>query len=314
MDSRTSTFTILHDQKLEELDTTEAEIDYLLDAFDFIKGQDVDGWRAKYTPPPPPPPKKVKRMRCSPMQVPPPERRFCRSCKSSDIFDDAAQGRVVCIACGLIQGIFMSNQATYTCVRGVIAWGSKYVVHHYSRGEYFATVLRGLIGETTPQLLPDHESCLRRAIAEYGPAVPDARRLKQIIRKNKLPNVLNLHVEALLSRFVPSHTCLQIPHYILSELKRRHRIVDFYWAHGYAIPKRSVFFSTKFLFVQFCADMDCMQYVKRDTYPRSTRAVRNLLKYYIPIAEKNQWRYLREYNQRDGSFVVEDSRTEGVGC
>lgn len=76
----------------------------------------------------------------------------CRdtSCNSTDILEDAGTGSVVCIQCGMIQCMFMlENAHTYAPYHQGV---SPTAVHRYSRIVYLRAILLGLRGDTRANL------------------------------------------------------------------------------------------------------------------------------------------------------------------
>jgi transcription initiation factor TFIIIB Brf1 subunit/transcription initiation factor TFIIB len=135
-------------------------------------------------------------------QTPP---QMCRnlSCKSLDVVEDADQGCVVCIQCGLIQtSSVFENASTDAVFHGGV---SRIVVHRYSRIAILRGILLSLQGET--RLVLDHEQTEKlRSFFPTGEPPENAIAVKRAIRILHLPRKLTHHATTIWFRLWQGHT------------------------------------------------------------------------------------------------------------
>jgi hypothetical protein len=119
------------------------------------------------------------------------------SCGSSEIFEDVNGGSVVCLACGLIQSMFVLESASTNAIfHGGV---SRIVVHRYSRIAYLRGVFRSIKGETRIELDPSEQERLQSYIQnDASPSkVPMGLRVKRAIKALRLPPKLLYHAHTI---------------------------------------------------------------------------------------------------------------------
>lgn len=192
----------LHDDYYKTRQDTETQITYMLDATEFIKNGDLDGWIQKFAPHllQSHDLQKKSRMSSNRIKIPPPE--LCTECGGAT-FEDVWQGRVVCTMCGLIHRSSVLVQAADMSVFGIqpnSSTNSTSAIHEYSRLVYFKSVLLAIEGVTLPTITSRDfqlisESC---TIATAGePSKVTEKHVRSAIRTLKLPKSLLRHCQAL---------------------------------------------------------------------------------------------------------------------
>jgi hypothetical protein len=144
----------------------------------------------------------------------------CRnpSCGSSDILEDANEGCVVCIQCGLIQtSSVLESAATQNAIfhQGV----SPIAVHRYSRIVVIRGILKSLKGETRVDLSFQETTALLGFFPDDAPP-QNATQVKTAITKLKLPPRLLHHSTTLLGLLWKSESRKGPPSLDESEVKK----------------------------------------------------------------------------------------------
>lgn len=254
----------LHTTYLEKL-TGVDQLDYLLSCQDFLKEDDVSGWKTKFAPESSPeinePERPAKRRRMSPdavvyMEYPP-----CLNCRHSrDIISDTREGSVVCCACGLIQKLQQLQQGTANMSFDRLKNGTRKIVHQYSRVVYFRSFVMGLQGRTQPSISSQELADLRATCA--GASYIDERVVDAALKKLKLATKFRRHKYSLASMLNPEYKNVFIPAPTYFAMLKLFRMVECHWHHGMKrkLHERRVFFSYPYVFYQLCYHMKCMQY------------------------------------------------------
>jgi hypothetical protein len=251
----------LHASHLESLDG-EAQMDYLLSCQDFLKGDDVSGWKRQFAPatlvetslPEP----ASKRRRMSPdafLWTPHPP---CTRCKSVEILEDTMGGTVVCTACGLVQSkllVASSANMSYEQLKN----GNRKLVHQYSRVAYFRSFLLGLQGKTYPSISVEELSSLRAICV--GESVDDET-VKHGLKRLKLATRFRRHRYTLAAMINPSFRPVSMDASEFFQFLKLFRMIECQWQHGLKrkLRGRRVFFSYPYVFYQLCYHLDKMQF------------------------------------------------------
>jgi len=252
----------LHSQYLTTL-TGEEVVDYLLSCQDYLKEDDVAGWKMQFAPgqsaessEPLQPPSKRRRMSpdaCVWAANPP-----CRSCKSRDVVDDMKEGSVVCTACGLVQvhqnlGISDANMSFEQ-----LKSGSRKKVHLYSRVVYFRSFLLGLQGKTRPMMSTEELGVLRVTCA--GESRIDEAVVSKALKRHKLAAKFRRHRFSIACMLNPNYTPISLGGPLFFEFLRLFRVVECFWQHGMKskLNERRVFFSYPYVFYQLCIQLNVM--------------------------------------------------------
>ena len=253
----------LHTRHLESL-TGEAQLDYLLTCQDFLREEDVSGWKKRFAPdtttetaPPQPP---TKRRRMSPdayIWTPYPP---CQKCKSKDIIEDMREGSVVCTACGLIQSLQMVGVGAANMSYEQLKSGRNKTVHLYSRVVYFRSFLLGLQGLTNPSITQAELEALRVICA--GVDFVDEGVVIKALKKMKKTTKYRRHRHSLACMINKGYTPVKIDTKHFFELLRLFRVIECHWQHGMKrkLHDRKVFFSYPYVFYQLCLHMGVMGY------------------------------------------------------
>ena len=246
----------LHDLHIAGMGMEEM-LSYLFECQEMLKIGDLESWKRKYAPGPPPPPPKRRRM--SPSEVLWKPRDPCIDCGSSEIVEDAREGNVVCIMCGMIQSSLVGTSIA-PMYAGHLARFSPIVVHRYSRIVYFRSFILSMLGATDPEISDDHLESLRRTIVGGASKknVHCALKTLGLLTKYRrhIPSLAwRLSIEATPSGpFSP----LVLKPSVFFELLRLFRRVEYYWdigGHKKAFKKRCVFYSYPYVFYQLCHHM-----------------------------------------------------------
>ena len=252
-----------HSEMARSMKTEEELFDYLLSSMNYLKENNLDGWKENFKrqengkiekkePP-------IKKRRMSPNVVLMPKRRECTNCKSDAIIDDVKEGSVVCTACGIIQSTQLIQSTPAHMSANTIQEGFRHVVHRYSRVVYFRSFLLSIQGLTTPTISPKELQSLQATLsgdaAEVTPNTIEIalKKLKKStkFRRHKVSLAVTLSKNAYKPVVVPYDTfCLML------KLFRR---VEVYWQqHSKRLmPGRCVFLSYPYLYYQFCVHLKC---------------------------------------------------------
>lgn len=250
----------LHSAHLQGLDGEE-QMDYLLSCQDYLKEEDVIGWKRRFAPdtlletsllePAP------KRRRGSPDAVTWTPHPPCSRCKSQDILEDTMGGSVVCTACGLVQmkqllGMTSANMS-YEQLRN----GNRKIVHRYSRVAYFRSFLLGLQGKTYPAITEEELSSLRAVCV--GENVDDET-VKHGLKRLKLATRFRRHRYTLARMINPKFEPVDMNAAEFFNFLRFFRMIECQWQHGLKrkLHERVVFFSYPYVFYQLCYHLDTM--------------------------------------------------------
>jgi len=251
----------LHASYLESLDG-EAQMDYLLSCQDFLKGDDVSGWKRQFAPatlvetisPEP----ALKRRRMSPdafLWEPHPP---CTRCKSVEILEDTMGGTVVCTACGLVQSKLLvagSANMSYEQLKN----GNRTLVHRYSRVAYFRSFLLGLQGKTYPSISVEELNSLRAICV--GESVDDET-VKHGLKRLKLATRFRRHRYTLAAMINPSFRPVNMDAGEFFHFLKLFRMIECQWQFGLKrkLRGRRVFFSYPYVFYQLCYHLNKMHF------------------------------------------------------
>lgn len=261
---RTMTLDHLHSTYLENL-TGEDQLDYLLICQDYLREDDVNGWKMRFAPDTSTetsePVRQLKRRRMSPDAVVHTDYPPCLNCKHSrDIISDTAAGSVVCTACGLIQQLQQLQQGSANMSYDQLKNGTRKTVHQYSRVVYFRSFVMALQGRTRPNISGQQITDLRATCA--GADFIDEWVVDDALKKLKLATKFRRHKYSLAARLNPEYKNVFIPAPIYFKMLTLFRVVECHWQHGMKrkLHGRRVFFSYPYVFYQLCYHMGYMQY------------------------------------------------------
>ena len=239
----------LHTKKCQEMEASGELYDYLMDCQQYLKTQDLTGWKLQFLPPPAPPPQQPpqKRMKMTPSAFLPQAPDLCTNCSTPTI-EDRAQGMIVCKSCGLIQSqdVFMAWGA-HSMSREFTGNPNVYI-HHYDRRVYFQDLVRFLHGESRPkipgQLRAEMEKCInpKNGIKE----------VMQFLKSKNVANKYRRHKYSILVQ-LGGPPLLDIPIEARLRIYKMFKSVNYFWpyCHNKIAPGRLVFFPYALLLYQF---------------------------------------------------------------
>lgn len=256
------TLATLHEEYLGTLHG-EAQMDYLLSCQDFLKEEDVIGWKKQFAPESSTENSSLepatKRRRMSPDAVLWTPHPPCTRCKSLEILEDTWGGSVVCTACGLVQIKQMVGMTVANMSHEQLQNGNRKIVHRYSRVAYFRSFLLGLQGKTYPSISEEELSSLRAICV--GENVDDET-VKQGLKRLKLATRFRRHRYTLAAMINPTYRPVQMTAVEFFHFLRLFRMIECQWQYGLKrkLGSRRVFFSYPYVFYQLCHHTKCMQY------------------------------------------------------
>lgn len=182
---------------------TQQHIEMLLDNYDSLRlGESMTLSDSSETKDPQPASKPSNKLVLPPLRyqsLPP-----CKgpSCGSLDVIEDVNEGSVVCLACGLIQSMYVFESArTDAIFHGGV---SRIVAHRYSRIAYLRGILRSLQGNTQTLFVQSNSQrpfeADFAAIEQYFPSEgprPNGFRVKRAIIALGLPLRLLYHAHSI---------------------------------------------------------------------------------------------------------------------
>ena len=208
--SEKETLIACHRQMEKVLVGTEL-IDYYLTTSDALRNESLEDWLSCFQGRLPEPctgmqsmipkPENPKKRRgcpgalCRPRADLPP----CRSCASREVVEDVNEGSVVCIQCGMIQGMHVGEDAVTDAKfhEGV----SRIVVHRYSRMAYLRWILLSHFGETTLKMDTAQEEAIRQFCRGIPRVFP--KHVQVAVRQLRLPRRFMRHAPAICQRLFP---------------------------------------------------------------------------------------------------------------
>lgn len=280
---------MLHQEKMENLET-EALMDYLLSCQDYLKENDLLGWKKTFAPDTvvlmKEPPKKRQRMSPNALRWQPLPN--CKECQSPDVIEDVAEGSVVCTACGIIQSMQLLGTDPAFMSVDMLKNAYRHVVHRYSRVVYFRSLLLGLQGKTVPSISIEELASLRRTIVGEGSAIHPSV-VWTALKKLGLGTKYRRHLEALavkLSGGLYSPVEIEVDQFF--ELLTLFRRVECEWDHGVkqTIPTRRVFLSYPYIYYQLCHHIGSPHLTGSHHLLKSVKLLNVLHKVYKPMSEK----------------------------
>jgi hypothetical protein len=250
----------LHEDHLKKLHGEE-QMDYLLSCQDYLKEEDVTGWKLQFAPElltakiSPEPLQKKRRM--SPDAVVWAPHPPCTRCKSLEILEDTWGGSVVCTACGLVQISKLLGMDAANMSYEQLKNGNRKIVHRYSRVAYFRSFLLGLQGKTYPSISEEELSSLRAICV--GENVDDET-VKFALKKLKLATRFRRHRYTLAAMLNKAYKPVNIDGPTFIMFIRLFRMIECQWQHGLKrkLGERRVFFSYPYVFYQLCHHMNLM--------------------------------------------------------
>jgi len=254
-----SSLEALHEKHLQSLTGVE-QLEYLLNCQEYLKEEDVIGWKKSFAPEKQPEEPKKKRRRMSPDAVIWQPYPVCASCGSKDVIEDILEGSVVCTACGLIQVNQLIGMAAANMSYEQLKNGNRKTVHHYSRIVYFRSFLLALQGKTAPVVSHQELESLRVTLS--GASCINEVQIVAALRKLKLAGRLRRHKFTLAKMINPDFKNIHIPAVDFFELLRLFRRVEYHynWGTKKKLGKRRVFYSYPYVFYQLCFHMNKMEY------------------------------------------------------
>jgi transcription initiation factor TFIIIB Brf1 subunit/transcription initiation factor TFIIB len=243
----TKTLNQLHEEMMAATDS-EKLLDYLMDSMQYLKHDDLVGWKAKFQPEPILPAKKQKRLRQSPAAAPIIPFEPCLECKSDQILDDVREGQVVCLSCGLIQTRVVFTADFAHCTYDQIRNTARVAIHRYSRVVHFLNVIRLLTGDSSPVI---DDVTMNSLLLEVG----GEKTFESVIRGlRKLGACVKYRKHAWRLVLMCGGACpYKFDAQDVMLMVKMFRIVEFWWEkkRWRVFPERKVFFSYKFLLFQF---------------------------------------------------------------
>lgn len=227
------------------------QIEYLLAVQEYIKSDDVEGWKRKFAPEKEVV-KEVKKRRMGPNLSLFMKNPACISCHSEEVIDDVKQGNVVCTECGLIQCVLLSNDSS-VLTHDELKTRQRDYVHRYSRVVYFRSFLMSLIGETNPVIDDTTLGLLRLFVGPPPEVTPE--RVAVALKKMRLSTKYRRHKEYLASLLSGGvYKPLVIEMDVFKRLLHLFRWVEFYYVPIKRVsdPGRRVFFSYPYVYYQLC--------------------------------------------------------------
>lgn len=248
----------LHDAYLKNLVSENGDVtEYFLDCCEFIRNDDICGWKKKFSPVVPEPTvaeePKPKRRRMAPSAVLHTDELSCKHCGSKSLLEDTKEGQTVCTNCGIVN-------ETQMLVNDVNPWSealqraSREYIHRYSRIVYFRSFLLSISGNTNPMLTPSQKQTLKDETE--GIETVTAEGMMKILKKLKLQR-LRRHQFSLAetyskttARFKPT----PLTPVVFKDMLKLFRRVEQVWpsVRKSGAPDRKVFINYSYLFFQFC--------------------------------------------------------------
>lgn len=240
-------------------------IEYMLSAVEFLRNDDLEGWKQEFTPTESTP--VIKNLRQTPVLAPVLPLPTCTGCGGDRVIDDVINGQYVCITCGLIQtlGVFTGGPAH--CSMDRLKNVSRVYIHRYSRVVHFLTTVRLLQGDSAPVVSCEDMQRLRVEV-DGGDGLITVEKISRALRKLGLARRYRRHRYSLLGMMTGVNAPLYDGTFVLTMAKMFRRL-EYYWNyHKKTIaPTRRVFFSYRFVFYQLARqlgqELDATQYMLR---------------------------------------------------
>jgi hypothetical protein len=243
------TLNTLSNQMMSSMTSTELSI-YLLDAMEYLKTEDLEGWKKRFRPaeekeiPKP----VVKRRRQTPVKADVKPEEKCRGCNSDKVIDDIQNGQLVCIACGLIQLLGVFTGDTAHCSYDQIQNMGRVHIHRYSRIVNFMTVIRFAEGDTKPEIDDETRSRLQ---AELVGRKINGYEVRKALCRLGLSRRYRRHSMTFVREW-GGEMYPSIPGDVVLKCAKLFRRVEFFFdRHKHRIwPNRKTFFSYNFMLYQ----------------------------------------------------------------
>jgi hypothetical protein len=252
------TLTVYHEKKMTEMVASGNLFDYLLDAAEYIKNEDLIGWKEKFQERPIVIKKPTKRLRQSPAQAPVCPEELCVECKSDSVIDDVENGQLVCLSCGLIQlqGVFTADTAHCTYDR--MQTMGRVHIHRYSRVSNFMTVIRFAAGDTNPVISEETLLSLR---VELGGRPINEYEVRKALCRLGLSRRYRRHAMSLVRKW-DGETNIIIPGDVVMAMCKMFRRVEFFFDKQKRTiwPGRKTFFSYNFMIYQLLHELNCSEF------------------------------------------------------
>jgi hypothetical protein len=228
----------------------DAVTQYLLECLEFIKNDDLEGWKREFgdegeTPEPP-----KKRRRGAPSRKDYSPLPACTNCQATSLIEDYEEGQVVCTNCGLVNETQLLVETPPHLNQRIDARQ----VHRYSRIVYFRSFLLSVTGNTYPQLTEDERSRIKEGVEKIDTVTPTS--IMSLLKKLKLHR-LRRHRFYIAETFSPlnkKYRPLNLAPTLFRDMLRLFRRAELVWDKVKAknAPNRKVFINYSFLQYQFC--------------------------------------------------------------
>lgn len=279
----------LHQEHTKNLSQEEL-MNYLLDAQNYLKTEDLDGWMKNFAPISSrtepshvhyPPQKRAKRSDYAAvikMMAP------CNACKQECVIDDVAEGNAVCTACGTIQDMYALGVDCAHMSVDRMKNGHRHVVHRYSRVVYFKSFLDSIQGLTEPQVTQQVLDDLRLLLngnENIGP-----HDVVKALRTLKISDRYRRHKYTLTEKLNTSYTPIKIqgPDYI--KLLQCFLRIELAWNMHVkkSLKKRKAFLSYPYVFYQLCFHLNITHYTGKHHLLKDTRLLSHQHHLYRQVA------------------------------
>lgn len=245
-------------------------LEYLMDAMEYLKTDDLEGWKKKFCPAPAVEKTVAKRLRQSPVLAPVIPLPPCEACGSEEVIDDVRAGQIVCISCGLIQQLGVFSGGIAHCSYDQISNLSRVSIHRYSRVVHFMTIIR--LGEGNSRPIVDQDTLLNMQVDLVGENIDEVN-VRRMLRRTGLSRRYRRHAAYFTDLFGGIRK-REIPGLVVYEMARMFRRVEFFHEkkHKYIWPGgRKAFFSYKFILYQFLHQLGFQEYTGRDQLLKSEK-------------------------------------------
>lgn len=247
------TLTTLSDAFMQKMDLTQLS-NYLMDAAQFLKTDDLQGWKTKFTPLPVTPLPVTKKLRQSPRTAAVVPEKACAGCHSLEVIDDVKNGQIVCTSCGLIQSLVAFKGDTAHCSYNRMKSLSAVYIHRYSRVVNFLTIIRFMAGDSHPVVDADTKCLLR---AELDGKKVNSYEVRKALCRLGLSRRYRRHTMSFVREWNEKRFS-DIPGQLIMTMVKMFRVIEFHFdKKKYRLwPNRKTFFSYKFILYQLLNQLD----------------------------------------------------------
>ena len=242
-----TSFHALHEAKCKTMTSSTELLEYLMDSVNFLKTEDVEGWKQTFQPTPQVP-LKPRRLRQSPNTAPVIPMSACKGCGSEKVIDDVPQGQWVCIECGLIQQLGVCTADIAHCSYDRIQNTAHVHIHRYSRIVHSQNVIRLGEGNSSPEI--DMKTMYRLQVALDG-KYPTKENVILALKKLGLRRRYRRHAQAL-AVMCGAEAPKTFPADLVINMCKMFRRVEYFFDkfRRRVCPERKVFLSYKFVLYQ----------------------------------------------------------------